>query len=83
MVESLEAAAAFGASKTLLTPEHRETVFKFVRDSYPTATFERLYDNKADGNTIKNFYAKVSKKGPTITIIKTAKGRIFGGFTQA
>jgi hypothetical protein len=46
MVESaVDASTAFGASKTLLTPAHREVVFKMVRDQHPTAVFEKLYDD--------------------------------------
>lgn len=82
MVES-NASAAFGTSKTLLTPEHRESVFNFVRGRYPTATFERLYDDEADGRTLKSFYSKVANKGWTITIVKTQSNKVFGGFTQA
>jgi hypothetical protein len=34
----------FGNSKTLRTPTHKKMVMKFVRDQYPLARFERIYD---------------------------------------
>ena len=84
MVESaVDASTAFGASKTLLTPAHREAVFKLVRDQHPTAIFEKLYDDATDGRTLAKFYEKVANKGWTLTIVKAENKRIFGGFTTA
>jgi hypothetical protein len=53
MVESaVTAASAFGASKALLTPAHREVVFNIVREQYPTAIFEKIYDDETDGRSL-------------------------------
>ena len=41
-----------------------------------------LYRGTRDGDTSNIFFEKCSNKGPTISFIKTKKGRIFGGFTK-
>jgi len=81
----------FAASKTLRTPEHRKLVLKFVRDQFPHARFQRIYDATTDGWQAKDFHRCCDKKGWTLTIAET-KGKgilgsgtcfIFGGFTTA
>jgi hypothetical protein len=88
MVESaVDASAALATSKTLKTPENRELVINFVREQFPNATFEKIYDNLDDGNELSKFYDKCAKKGWTLIIIETAKSDrptlTFGGFTTA
>jgi len=41
-----------------------------------------LYRASANGWTSANFHSNCDNKGPTITIIKTNKDKIFGGFTS-
>ena len=41
-----------------------------------------LYRATRDGDTSKVFFEKCSNKGPTISFVKTRKGRRFGGFTK-
>ena len=73
----------FGNSKTLRTPTHKKMVMKFVRDQYPLARFERIYDAKTHGWTNKNFHECCDLKGWTLTIVWTTRDFIFGGFTTA
>ena len=73
----------FGKSKTLRTPAHRKMVMKFVRDQFPQARFERIYDAKTHGWAAKNFHDCCDEKGWTLTIVKTTEDFIFGGFTTA
>lgn len=40
------------------------------------------YRLSRDGDTSKNFHSKCDSIGPNLTIIKTTKGFIFGGFTN-
>jgi hypothetical protein len=56
-------------------------VMKFVRDKYPKARFQRIYDAATDGWGAKDFHKCCDKKGWTLTVVETTKGFIFGGFT--
>lgn len=42
-----------------------------------------MYRATENGDSWKNFITKCGEKGPTISLIKTKKGRRFGGFTKA
>ena len=41
-----------------------------------------LFRGSRDGWSYQIIHAKIDNQGPTITIIKTRKGRIFGGFAS-
>jgi hypothetical protein len=41
-----------------------------------------LFRGSRDGWTAEIIHAKIDNQGPTITIIKTRKGKIFGGFAS-
>jgi hypothetical protein len=56
---------------------------KFVRDQYPRARFQRIYDASTDGWKNTDFHRCCDKKGWTLTIVETTRGFIFGGFTTA
>jgi hypothetical protein len=73
----------FGVSKTLGTSAHRIMVMKFVRDQYPQARFERIYDASTDGWDSDDFHKCCDEKKGTLTIVKTTDNYIFGGFTTA
>ena len=45
-------------------------------------TFSLIYKGSRDGDTYDNFHEKCDNKGPTIMIIKTDDGEIFGGYTE-
>jgi hypothetical protein len=59
----------FGNSKTLRTQANQKMVMKFVRDQYPQARFERIYEAKTHGWDAENFHKFCDKKGWTLTII--------------
>ena len=54
---------------------------KFVRDLYPNAIFNRVYNAQEHGWGSYDFHRCCNKKGWTLVILKTTKGYIFGGFT--
>jgi hypothetical protein len=58
-------------------------VKKFVRDQYPQARFQRIYDATTDGWGADDFHRCCDDKGWTLTIVETTKDFIFGGFTTA
>jgi len=42
----------------------------------------RLFIASQDGKTGENFHSKCDGKGPTLTVIQTKDGHVFGGFTS-
>ena len=42
-----------------------------------------LYKASVDGDTCESFFNKCGNKGSTISVIKSNKGKIFGGYTKA
>jgi hypothetical protein len=59
----------FRNSSTLRTSAHRQMVMKFIRDQYPQARLERIYDAVEDGWSAKDFHRCCDKKGWTISIV--------------
>jgi hypothetical protein len=53
----------------------------FLNDFCPKFYIVLIYQATRDGWTADNFHNKCDYQGPTITIVKTNKNRIFGGFT--
>eukprot|EP00331_Platyophrya_macrostoma_P015794 CAMPEP_0176471350 /NCGR_PEP_ID=MMETSP0127-20121128/41082_1 /TAXON_ID=938130 /ORGANISM="Platyophrya macrostoma, Strain WH" /LENGTH=449 /DNA_ID=CAMNT_0017865985 /DNA_START=27 /DNA_END=1376 /DNA_ORIENTATION=+ len=45
-------------------------------------TFKLIYRGSKDGYTASNFHSKCDNKGPTVVVIKSHLGKIFGGFTD-
>ena len=74
----------FGVSNTLQTTAHRKMVMKFVRDLYPQARFQRIYDARTNGRKADDWHRCCGHaEWWTLNIIKTTEGFIFGGFTTA
>jgi hypothetical protein len=46
----------FEDSNTLRTPAHKKMVIQFVRDRFPQARFERIYNAATDGWNAKDFH---------------------------
>jgi len=40
-----------------------------------------LYDTSIDGDRVSTFHAACDSEGPTVTLIETSNGNVFGGFT--
>jgi hypothetical protein len=58
-------------------------ILKFVRDQFPQATFQRIYDATTDGWKSDDFHRCCDGKGWTLTVAETTNDFIFGGFTTA
>ena len=59
-------------------------LFSKLKEMYQYNRFIRLiliYRGSRDGDMAKNFHTKCDLIGPNITLIRTKKGYIFGGFT--
>jgi len=48
----------------------------------PSSTFSLLYKASRDGFAAKNFREHCDHKGPTITLIQSSEGYLFGGYSS-
>ena len=58
-------------------------VANFIRGQRAKIILVLLYRGTRDGWTTDNIHQKIDDEGPTVTLVKTSKGNIFGGFTNA
>ena len=54
---------------------------QFVKEIYPSAKFNRIYNAKTDGWKASDFHRLCDEVGWTLVIVETTKDFIFGGFT--
>jgi len=54
----------------------------FLNDEYREPIFDIIYRGSKDGFTAQDFYQNCPK-GPTVLLIRSAKKKVFGGFTDA
>ena len=70
----------------IIKKEERQDYFLFskIKEMNPysrTIKYNLIYRATRDGDTAKNFHIKCDFIGPNVTLIKTKKGYVFGGFT--
>ena len=65
-------------SKVLCGDEKAET---FLRSFFGEKHFDMLYRGSADGFTAEAFHRRCDKKGPTLTLVRSDNGNIFGGYS--
>ena len=73
----------FGDSLVLSSQPHRTMVANFIKDLSPKFILVLVYRGTRDGWTADNIHQRIDAQGPTVTLVKTNKGKIFGGFTTA
>lgn len=71
----------FGESLVLASQPHRTMVANFIKALSPKFILAPVYRGTRDGWTAAIIHQKIDAQGPTVTLIKTISGRIFGGFT--
>ena len=64
--------------------EDIDLINSWIRHSFycKKIKYKKLYRAREDGDKASDFHKLCDKKGPTLTIGKTRKGYIFGGFTM-
>ena len=55
---------------------------KVPRYNKNTTNFKMIYSGSRDGWMHKDFHSRCDKMGATLTVVKSSKGRICGGYTQ-
>ena len=73
----------FSFDSTILNESNRKKEFlEKIYEWVGNKKMELLYRGTRDGMTSKDFHTKCDSKGETISIIKSDKGYIFGGFAS-
>ena len=60
-----------------------EMLEKWVSEEGTVKEVEKVYTASADGWMASNFHSKSDNVGPTLVIIQTTFGKVFGGFTKS
>ena len=73
----------FKDSKLIKDEEDKRNLFNWISSKGHINEIKLIYRASEDGDDSESFFKRCSKMGPTISLIKTKKGKIFGGFTTA
>ena len=73
--------SSFNASRIIKLKEEKKKLISWISEKGIIKEIKLLYSSKRDGDDYSPFYNKCSNISPTISLIKTKKGRKFGGFT--
>ena len=63
--------------------EQKIALKNWISENGKIKNINLLYRATRDGDSCESFYNKCGEKGITISLIKTKKNRIFGGFSTA
>ena len=72
----------FNESIILKNNQEKNKLLEWISTNGKIREITLLYKATRDGDEGRTFYTKCVNKGPTISLIKTKKGRRFGGFTM-
>ena len=63
--------------------DKQETIINWIKQktNKNIISLEKIFVMSINGSTSKDFHNYCDNKGPTLTIVKTTKNKIFGGFT--
>ena len=71
----------FNDSKIIKLKEEKNKLISWISEKGIIKEINLLYSSKKDRDGCSSFYNKCSNISPTLSLIKTKKGRKFGGFT--
>ena len=71
----------FNDSKIIKLKEEKNKLISWISEKGIIKEINLLYSSKKDRDGSSSFYNKCSNISPTLSLIKTKKGRKFGGFT--
>ena len=55
---------------------------KYVQSLLGGKKFRLLYRGSKDGWKLKDFHDRCDKRGPTVSLVRSSKGKICGGYTS-
>jgi hypothetical protein len=71
----------FNVSKIIKLEEEKNKLISWISEKGKIKEIKLLYSSKIDGDDCSSFYNKCKNISPTLSLIKTKKGKRFGGFT--
>ena len=78
-----------GGARTILmestvvnTSESRKALSKLLSESLPLRNCELLFRGSRDGLGPQAFHSKCDNKGPTLVLVRSSQGAVFGGFAS-
>jgi DNA gyrase/topoisomerase IV subunit A len=71
----------FNTSKIIKLKEEKNKLISWISEKGIIKEINLLYSSKKDRDGCSSFYNQCSNISPTLSLIKTKKGRKFGGFT--
>ena len=72
----------FDKSNIIRNVQEKNKLIEWISEKGKINNIKIIYNSKKDGDSAKDFHNKCAYKGPTISLIKSKKGKIFGGFTK-
>ena len=69
----------FSESSIIINKEDKDLISNWIEEEQEKE-FKLLFKSSKDGDLLKIFHEKCDNKGPTIIIIKSSNGKIFGGY---
>ena len=72
----------FDKSSIIKNIKEKKELMNWISSKGDIKEINLLYRASEDGDDLDSFYNKCGNKGPTISLIKTKKGRKFGGFSS-
>ena len=69
---------------SILSTEQRQSLAKWLEGTLEGAfhAYSLIYRASRNGWAVSNFHSQCDHKGPTVTVIRSSKGYIFGGYTE-
>ena len=69
---------------SILSTEQRQTLTKWLERTFKDSshTYSLIYRASRNGWAASNFHSCCDRKGPTVTVIRSSNGYIFGGYTE-
>ena len=69
-------------SSVVCTGASRKALRKLVSESLPIRDCELLFRGSRDGFASQQFHSKCDNKGPTLVLVRSVEGAVFGGFAS-
>ena len=73
----------FGKSNIIKDNEEKNKIKEWISSNGNIKSINLLYRATEHGDTSESFFNRCANKGPTISFIKTKKGKRFGGYSKA
>jgi len=71
----------FAGGTLLAEMKHQQALAGFLPKEHQRKNWVLVYKGKKDGMTGTSFHTKIGDKTPSLSVIKSTNGNIFGGFT--